>query len=77
MIDAEEKDKARALVDYYRICFAHPFVEGIMMWVFGGRQLDTRFSLYKRDWTRRPPRMPIATSSIAMVDSLEGRNRRQ
>jgi len=34
LTEAEEKAKAQALVDYYRICFSYPRVEGILMWGF-------------------------------------------
>ena len=51
----EEELKARELVDYYRICFAHPAVEGILMWGFweGANWIPTS-SMYKRDWTPTP-----------------------
>lgn len=51
----EEEAKARALVDYYRICFAHPAVEGILMWGFWeGANWIPVSSLYRRDWTPTP-----------------------
>jgi GH35 family endo-1,4-beta-xylanase len=51
----EEKAKAKALVDYYRICFAHPAVEGILMWGFWeGACWIPASALYKRDWTATP-----------------------
>jgi GH35 family endo-1,4-beta-xylanase len=51
----EEKVKAQALTDYYRICFAHPAVTGIMMWGFWeGANWIPQSSLYKRDWTPTP-----------------------
>ena len=51
----EEKLKANELVDYYRVCFAHPAVEGILMWGFweGANWIGVS-SLYKRDWTPTP-----------------------
>ncbi|MGD0536054.1 MAG: endo-1,4-beta-xylanase [Verrucomicrobiota bacterium] len=53
--EEEEQAKARALVDYYRICFAHPAVEGIMMWGFWeGANWIPVSSLYRRDWTPLP-----------------------
>jgi endo-1,4-beta-xylanase len=53
--DAEEQFKARALVDYYRICFAHPAVDGILMWGFWeGANWIPVSSLYRRDWTPTP-----------------------
>ncbi len=53
--DEEEKAKAKALVDYYRICFAQPRVEGILMWGFWeGANWIPASSLYRRDWTPLP-----------------------
>lgn len=55
MTDAEEKQKAKELVDYYRICFAHPAVEGILMWGFwAGANWIPVSSLYRRDWSPTP-----------------------
>ena len=52
---AEEEAKARAIVDYYRLCFAHPRVEGILMWGFWeGANWIPVSSLYRRDWTPLP-----------------------
>ena len=34
LTDEEERAKAKNLADYYRICFAHPAVQGILMWGF-------------------------------------------
>jgi GH35 family endo-1,4-beta-xylanase len=51
----EEELKAKELVDYYRICFAHPAVEGILMWGFWeGANWIPQSSLYKRDWSPTP-----------------------
>jgi len=51
----EEKAKAEALVEFYRICFAHPAVTGIMMWGFWeGANWIPQSSLYRRDWTPTP-----------------------
>ncbi|HWA87007.1 MAG TPA: endo-1,4-beta-xylanase [Opitutus sp.] len=51
----EEAAKAKAIVDYYRICFAHPAVDGILMWGFWeGANWIPASSLYKRDWTPTP-----------------------
>lgn len=51
----EEQAKARAIVDYYRLCFAHPAVEGILMWGFWeGANWIPVSSLYRRDWTPLP-----------------------
>lgn len=52
---AEEKAKAKSLVEYYRICFAHPAVHGILMWGFWeGANWIPASSLYKRDWSPTP-----------------------
>ena len=53
--DEEEQAKAKAITDYYRICFAHPAVEGILMWGFWeGANWIPQSSLYRRDWTPTP-----------------------
>lgn len=56
IMTAEEEDaKARDLVDYYRICFAHPAVEGILMWGFWeNANWIPASSLYKKDWSPTP-----------------------
>jgi GH35 family endo-1,4-beta-xylanase len=55
MTPEEEQAKAKELVDYYRICFAHPAVEGILMWGFWeGANWIPASSLYKRDWSPTP-----------------------
>jgi GH35 family endo-1,4-beta-xylanase len=55
LTEAEEKAKAQALVDYYRICFSYPRVEGILMWGFWeGANWIPVSSLYRRDWTPLP-----------------------
>lgn len=55
MTPEEEQQKAIDLVDYYRICFAHPAVDGILMWGFWeGANWIPQSSLYKRDWTPTP-----------------------
>jgi len=51
----EEQAKAKALVDYYRICFAHASVKGILMWGFWERaNWIPQSSLFLRDWTATP-----------------------
>ena len=51
----EENQKAKNLTEYYRICFAHPVVDGILMWGFWeGANWIPASSLYKRDWTPTP-----------------------
>jgi hypothetical protein len=53
--EAQETAKARELVDYYRICFSYPQVQGILMWGFWeGANWITVSSMYKRDWTPSP-----------------------
>lgn len=55
LTDEEEQAKAKALTDYYRICFAHPAVEGILMWGFWeGANWIPVSSLYRRDWSPTP-----------------------
>ena len=55
LTDDEERAKAKALTDYYRICFAHPAVEGILMWGFWeGANWIPVSSLYRRDWSPTP-----------------------
>lgn len=50
-----EQQKAKDLVDYYTICFAHPAVDGILMWGFWeGANWIPQSSLYKRDWSPTP-----------------------
>jgi len=55
LTDEEEVLKATELVDYYKICFAHPAVEGMIMWGFweGANWIQVS-SLYKRDWSPTP-----------------------
>lgn len=51
----EELAKAQAIVDYYRICFAHPSVTGIMMWGFWEEaNWIPVASLFRRDWSPTP-----------------------
>jgi endo-1,4-beta-xylanase len=55
LTDEEELAKAKALADYYCICFAHPAVEGILMWGFWeGANWIPVSSLYRRDWSPTP-----------------------
>lgn len=55
MSPQEEELKAKELTDYYRICFAHPAVEGILMWGFwAGANWIPVSSLYNRDWSPTP-----------------------
>jgi len=51
----QEELKAKEIVDYYRICFAHPAVDGILMWGFWeGANWIPVSSLYRRDWSPTP-----------------------
>ena len=55
LTEEEEKKKAQALVDYYRTCFAHPSVNGILMWGFWERaNWIPVSSLFRSDWTPTP-----------------------
>jgi hypothetical protein len=55
MTPQEEEMNAREIVDYYRICFSHPAVEGILMWGFWeGANWIPVSSLYRRDWSPTP-----------------------
>lgn len=55
LTEAEEIQKAKDICDYYRICFAHPSVEGILMWGFWeGANWIKASSLYKQDWSPTP-----------------------
>jgi len=55
MTAEEEQINARELADYYRICFAHPAVEGILMWGFWeGANWIPQSSMYRRDWSLTP-----------------------
>ncbi len=55
MTPEEEALKAKELIDYYKICFAHPAVEGMIMWGFwAGANWIPASSLYNRDWSPTP-----------------------
>jgi GH35 family endo-1,4-beta-xylanase len=55
LTDGEEQAKATAMASYFRICFAHPAVEGILLWGFWeGANWIPVSSLYRRDWTPTP-----------------------
>jgi hypothetical protein len=51
----EEQQNAKELVDYYRICFAHPAVKGMIMWGFweNANWLPAS-SMFRADWTATP-----------------------
>jgi len=51
----DETAKAEDLAAVYRTCFAHPAVEGILMWGFWeGRHWRPKAALWKRDFTPTP-----------------------
>ena len=51
----DETAKAKSLEDFYRVCFAHPAVEGILMWGFWeGAHWRPKAALWKREWTPTP-----------------------
>lgn len=51
----EARLAAKELTDYYKIAFAHPAVDGILMWGFWeGALWIPAAALYKRDWTPTP-----------------------
>ena len=51
----QEQAKAKAITEYYRICFANPAVKGVLMWGFWERaNWIPQSSLYLRDWTPTP-----------------------
>ncbi len=55
MTSGEELAMAKELVDYYRICFAHPAVDGILMWGFWAKRNWIKVSsLYRADWSATP-----------------------
>ena len=55
MTEEEEAQNAIELVDFYRICFAHPSVKGILMWGFWERaNWIPVSSMYRADWTITP-----------------------
>ncbi|MGE5394283.1 MAG: endo-1,4-beta-xylanase [Candidatus Saccharibacteria bacterium] len=55
MTPEEQELAAKEMVDFYKICFAHPAVEGIIMWGFWeGANWIKPSSMYNRDWSPRP-----------------------
>lgn len=51
----EQEQFAQNLKDYYRICFAHPAVNGILMWGFWeGANWIPASSMYQQDWAPTP-----------------------
>ncbi|RME94917.1 MAG: glycoside hydrolase, partial [Verrucomicrobia bacterium] len=55
MTPEEERAQARELERFYRIAFAHPAVQGILMWGFWeGANWIPSSSIYRRDWSPKP-----------------------
>lgn len=56
--DINTKDEARQAEDtrrFYRVCFAHPAVRGILMWGFWeGDHWIPNAALWRKDWTIKP-----------------------
>jgi len=51
----QELSKAEELVDYYKICFAQPMVNGILQWGFWeGANWIPASSMYRKDWSPTP-----------------------
>ena len=51
----EEQQFAQSMKDYYRICFAHPAVDGVILWGFWEDAMWMPASaLYRSDWTLTP-----------------------
>lgn len=52
---SDEQLQARHLREFYEICFAHPSVEGIIMWGFWeGAHWRKQAALWRRDWSEKP-----------------------
>ena len=55
MTQEQEELRAQEIVDFYKICFAHPAVDGILMWgLWEGDIWIPSSALYKHDWTPTP-----------------------
>ena len=56
--DINTKDEARQAADtrrFYKLCFAHPAVRGILMWGFWeGRHWRPEGALWRKDWSIKP-----------------------
>lgn len=51
----DEQTQADALRGFYRTCFAHPAVEGILMWGFWrGRHWQKHHAILREDWSLTP-----------------------
>jgi GH35 family endo-1,4-beta-xylanase len=52
---SNEERKAKALVDFYRACFSHPAVEGILMWGFWeGAHWRPKAAIFNKDFSPKP-----------------------
>jgi len=52
---ANEEEQARALRDFFTLCFSHPKVEGILMWGFWeGAHWKPERALYRKDFSPKP-----------------------
>ena len=52
---ADQKSKARCLEDFYRVCFSHPAVDGILMWGFWeGRHWCPRAAPWNKNFQPTP-----------------------
>ncbi|MFW6277524.1 MAG: endo-1,4-beta-xylanase, partial [Prolixibacteraceae bacterium] len=51
----EEKQFAQSMEDYYRICFAHPAVDAVILWGYWeGAMWMPASALYRDDWSLTP-----------------------
>lgn len=53
--EAFEAEKAKRVEEFYRLCFAHPSVNGILMWGFWrGRHWRPAAGFWREDWSETP-----------------------
>ena len=51
----EEEQFAKSMKDYYRICFAHPAVDAVILWGYWeGAMWMPASALYRKDWSLTP-----------------------
>lgn len=51
----EEEQFAQSMKDYYRICFAHPAVDAVILWGYWeGAMWMPASALYRKDWSLTP-----------------------
>lgn len=51
----DENQQARDLHRFYKVCFAHPAVHGVLMWGFWeGAHWRPNAALWRRNWSRKP-----------------------